>query len=340
VGGAGGPEARRAVRPSTVRTSVRVAIRRPESRQRARALREQGWALRRIANEVGAALSTVSLWVRDIQPAVADAGAALPRPDRSGSARSALELRRCGRCLRDLPLTSFNRHRNGLQWWCRDCFRAYFRSRGQLHRRQVHLARRVRRREARAFVHDHLRTRCCSDCGELDPWVLEFHHFREKRKNVADMVLAGYSVHALERELGSCTVVCVNCHRLRTATAQGSWRINPRDLDGDSRLTSGERRNMIYLRELLMRSRCVDCGDSRLVVLDFDHVGAKAANVTEIARRGCSLSRLEAEVAQCEVRCANCHRRRTLGSASGDEEDERAEDEECPRQDSNLQPSP
>jgi hypothetical protein len=76
---------------------------------------------------------------------------------------------------------------------------------------------------------------------------------------------------------------------------------------------------MIYLRELLMRSRCVDCGDSRLVALEFDHVGAKAATVTEIARGGCSLRRLEAEVAQCEVRCANCHRRRTLGSASDDD---------------------
>lgn len=43
-----------------------------------------------------------------------------------------------------------------------------------------------------------------------------------------------------------------------------------------------------------------------------NRVGMKVANVTDLARRGCSLRRLEAEVSQCEVRCANCHRRRTL----------------------------
>jgi hypothetical protein len=37
--------------------------------------------------------------------------------------------------------------------------------------------------------------------------------------------------------------------------------------------------------------------------------------VTDLARRGLSLQRLEAEVAQCVVRCANCHRRRTVGSS-------------------------
>jgi hypothetical protein len=69
---------------------------------------------------------------------------------------------------------------------------------------------------------------------------------------------------------------------------------------------------MRYVREILMRSACVDCGDSRLVVLDFDHVGEKEANVIELARRGCSLPRLEVEADRCDVRCANCHRRRTL----------------------------
>lgn len=72
---------------------------------------------------------------------------------------------------------------------------------------------------------------------------------------------------------------------------------------------------MRYLRELITSSHCVDCGEARLVVLDYDHVGTKAWNVTELARRGCSLRRLEAEVAECVVRCANCHRRRTLASA-------------------------
>jgi hypothetical protein len=277
-------------------------------------LREQGWTLRRIANEVGVALSTVSLWVRDVHVAV-EVVQPLPTAPAGPGGEVQIELgsRRCGRCLRDLPLENFNRHPTGRQGWCRDCFREYFRARAQLHRDQVAASRPIRRRKGRAFVSEYLRNQRCSDCGEADPLVLEFHHLTEKRGNVADMVNAGFSVRALERELGKCIVVCVNCHRLKTAASGTSWRLDPESFDRSPHLTPGERRNVTYVRELLMQSRCVDCGDSRLVVLDFDHVGLKTANVTELARRGCSLRRLEAEVSQCEIRCANCHRRRTLG---------------------------
>lgn len=80
--------------------------------------------------------------------------------------------------------------------------------------------------------------------------------------------------------------------------------MNPERLETDPLFTPGERRNMIYVRELLLRSSCVDCGDARLVVLEFDHVGTKRGHVTEGARRGCGLQGLQEEIAQCEVRCA------------------------------------
>jgi hypothetical protein len=296
-----------------------MSVRKPEALQRARSLREKGWALRPIANEVGAALSTVSLWVRDIQPAVAAIETApAPEVTSNGEVEDALARRRCGTCLRDLPLTSFNRHPTGHQWRCRDCYQAYFRMRAEHHRHQVRSARCRRRQAARAFVYEYLRTHPCSDCGEGDVRILEFDHFEAKRENVTTLMRAGTSVTALQREIGKCTIVCVNCHRVRTAARGASWRLDPATLDSDPQFTIGERRNMIYLRELLMGSRCIDCGDSRLVVLEFDHVGTKTGNVTELARRGCRLRRLEAEVASCEIRCANCHRLRTLGSVCVD----------------------
>jgi hypothetical protein len=122
----------------------------------------------------------------------------------------------------------------------------------------------------------------------------------------------GLSAKALLREISVCEVVCVNCHRRRTGKRGGSWRLDPASLEQSTYLLRGEARNLAFVRDTLLRSCCVDCGLSDLVVLEFDHVVNKHANVTQLARRGCSLDCLKREIAKCEIRCANCHRRRTF----------------------------
>jgi hypothetical protein len=170
--------------------------------------------------------------------------------------------------------------------------------------------------------------------------VLEFDHLREKRAHVGLLTGDGISLDRLRSEIVNCEVVCVNCHRMRTASRGDSWRSDPARLEQNAGFTPGERRNMILVRELLMRSRCIDCGERRLIVLDFDHVGAKRGSVMQLARRGCGLAALQAEISQCEVRCGNCHRRRTLQRLDLEERGTLVDyQEECPRQDSNLQPS-
>lgn len=57
---------------------------------------------------------------------------------------------------------------------------------------------------------------------------------------------------------------------------------------------------------------CIDCGESDPTVLEFDHVrGTKAGEVSVMAALPVSPVRLLAEIDKCDVRCANCHRRRT-----------------------------
>ncbi len=58
---------------------------------------------------------------------------------------------------------------------------------------------------------------------------------------------------------------------------------------------------------------CVDCGESNPVVLEFDHrVGVnKVERVSQMVTSGYSLERIIAEIEKCDVRCANCHRRKT-----------------------------
>lgn len=51
------------------------------------------------------------------------------------------------------------------------------------------------------------------------------------------------------------------------------------------------------------------------MVLEFDHrdPATKDENIADaISRRGWGLPRLQAEVDKCDVRCCNCHRRRTV----------------------------
>jgi len=54
------------------------------------------------------------------------------------------------------------------------------------------------------------------------------------------------------------------------------------------------------------------CGESRIEVLEFDHLDGvdKISNITEVVRDW-SWPRIEAEIAKCQILCANCHRRRT-----------------------------
>jgi hypothetical protein len=71
-------------------------------------------------------------------------------------------------------------------------------------------------------------------------------------------------------------------------------------------------RNKAFVAAHLSVSPCVDCGEKDPVVLDFDHVrGIKVNNVSHMVLNGVSLEKLKTEMDKCEIRCANCHRRKT-----------------------------
>lgn len=62
------------------------------------------------------------------------------------------------------------------------------------------------------------------------------------------------------------------------------------------------------IKSYLLAHPCVDCGNADIRALHFDHVsGVKETEVTKMFHQGASWSRIEAEMAKCEIRCANCH---------------------------------
>ncbi len=71
--------------------------------------------------------------------------------------------------------------------------------------------------------------------------------------------------------------------------------------------------NKQKLAKYLKSEKCVDCGNDDVRVLEFDHkLGLdKRDNVSNMVYRNCWRTVLR-EIEKCEVRCANCHRIKTM----------------------------
>ena len=66
------------------------------------------------------------------------------------------------------------------------------------------------------------------------------------------------------------------------------------------------------IKEYFLTHPCIDCGESDWVVLEFDHCrGKKKQAVASMVHRGYSWKIILEEINKCDVRCANCHRRKT-----------------------------
>jgi hypothetical protein len=68
-----------------------------------------------------------------------------------------------------------------------------------------------------------------------------------------------------------------------------------------------------FLFQFLSKNPCIDCGESDPAVLEFDHMGKvpKTKAVSHLVRKRTTLGQIVDEISKCEVRCANCHRRKT-----------------------------
>lgn len=134
-----------------------------------------------------------------------------------------------------------------------------------------------------------LALRTCRVCGETKP-------------------LVDFPFRSIERQTRQW--ICLPCQREYT---NGWYAQNRAGQIANARIHRDEtaRRNRAQIRSYLRDHSCVDCGESDPDVLDFDHLRDKRANVSTLVHNGVSWQLVQAEIEKCEVRCANCHRRRT-----------------------------
>src|SRR5438093_8549018 len=110
--------------------------------------------------------------------------------------------------------------------------------------------------------------------------------------------------------------ICLECQRAVTKLLYATRRGGPVHA---IRKRGTARRDVLaqYVFSYLTDHPCVDRKQSDPLVLEFDHRRTKTANVSDLVRSAASLSEMVAEIEKCEVRCANCHRRRTVMEIGG-----------------------
>ena len=66
-----------------------------------------------------------------------------------------------------------------------------------------------------------------------------------------------------------------------------------------------------WLNEYKESHPCTDCNvNYPAYVMDFDHTRDKLYNISALINSS-SMTKIKAEIAKCELVCANCHRQRT-----------------------------
>jgi hypothetical protein len=126
------------------------------------------------------------------------------------------------------------------------------------------------------------------------------------------------STQRLLAEVAKCDIVCANCHRVRTKLQHRARLTAGTTPRGSSRYLERHRarwRSQAALLDQLRNVPCADCAERfPPCAMDFDHrdPSTKEQRVTAMIGRA-GISRILAEVAKCDIVCANCHRARTYG---------------------------
>lgn len=124
----------------------------------------------------------------------------------------------CTKCGVNKPIEEFgwkDRTRGYRHWVCKECTAQrssdWYYSNRDRQKENVKRNNQNYREQARLFVLNFLLKHPCTNCGESDPRVLEFHHEGDKENEVSRLMGRGASLEVLKSEMDKCKVLCANC---------------------------------------------------------------------------------------------------------------------------------
>jgi len=104
----------------------------------------------------------------------------------------------------------------GLQSFCKSCSSSTRNSYYKKNTVKEKAYDRNRKKKIKEFLWD-LKRKPCADCGKsFHPICMDFDHRENKKFEISDGIVNGFSKKKLLEEIKKCDLVCACCHRLRT----------------------------------------------------------------------------------------------------------------------------
>jgi len=127
----------------------------------------------------------------------------------------------------------------------------------------------------------------CIKCGNSNVFHLQFHHEKDKDKNVSRLLEGGWP--KIAEEIKKCILVCGNCHQELHCRNMGRW--------------SDYKKRVVRANG---DARCSECGyvGGNMASLEFHHTGDKKF---QISGQYIKFEDVINEINNCDLICTNCH---------------------------------
>lgn len=141
--------------------------------------------------------------------------------------------KKCTKCKQILNRNEFNwRIKNvRLASHCKTCSREYVRQHYYKNKNYYLNKARNRNLKVKQEIYEYLgkyfQSHPCIDCNETNILVLEFDHIdkNDKVSDISRILRNRLTLTEVKKEITKCVVRCANCHRIKTAREDKSWRL-------------------------------------------------------------------------------------------------------------------